>query len=295
MASSVRYGPKNSLKVHKLECTYLHFDTIGDTFVTESGRNTVDILFGAEGTVTLEHGGVTDILTPESMLILPIRENCTLRARTEKATVQRICVLPNVLYNIFQNVFETKYILPFTAVSRPHQIFFDDETLKDTSIPETIQRIFAEFRSQDCCFEVSMKIDIYSIFLWIARFWHKQGEMSDQINDISRGALNKLDFVLEYIEQNYNTRLDIAKLAYSVGFSYSYFAKTFKAGTGYKFTEYVNNLRLRRAEQMLFEKPDAPITYIAMECGFNSTSYFIQLFKERNGVTPNEFKRRQGV
>ena len=287
-------GPNDCLKIHHFDCTYLTFSDTEDVY-TSSDKTTVDILYGITGTFNITHAGKTENFREKDMLVVPVHEAYSITPLTKNCTLLCIRLLPSVLYSMHQNVFEIKYILPFTTKSSPHQMLFDSALLSTSPIPDIMKIIPEECRNENCCFEIAVKIQLFTIFLWISRYWREKNELSDEINDISRGALNKLDFVLEYIEENYNTKLEIEKLAYSVGFSYSYFTKIFKAGTGFKFTEYVNNLRLKRAEQMMIEKPDAPITYIAMECGFNSTSYFIQLFRKTKGITPNEFQKRHGL
>lgn len=294
MITQTPNGPMNCLKIHHFDCTYFSFSDIEDIFTSPAPKTTVDILYGTKGTLKISHAATTDILHQGDMLVIPIREPYTVTPQTSNASFTRIRILPTVLYSMHQNVFEIKYILPFTSQSSPHQIYFEHTLLKNSPIPSAVKTINTECNTQKCCFEIAVKTQLFTIFLWIFRYWYDKGEMNENINDISRGALNKLDFVLEHIHENFDTHLEIEKLAYSVGFSYSYFTKIFKAGTGYKFTEYVNNLRLKHAEQMMLEKPDSPITYIAMECGFNSTSYFIQLFRKKKGITPNEFQKRRG-
>ncbi len=288
-------GPKNCLKIHQFDCARFLFSDKDENFTAPSPKETVDILYGIGGSFKITHADTDDFLCQGDMLVIPMREAYTVTSCTKNSKFLCIRLLPTVLYSMHQNVFEIKYILPFTAQSSPHQIFFDAKLLSESPIPNIMETIPKECALQACCFEIAVKIRVVSVFLWISRYWYDKGEMSDSINDISRGALNKLDFALEYIEENYNSRLEVEKLAYSVGFSYSYFTKIFKAGTGCKFTEYVNNLRLKHAEQMMIEKPDSPITYIAMECGFNSTSYFIQLFRKTKGITPHEFQKRRGL
>jgi len=67
--------------------------------------------------------------------------------------------------------------------------------------------------------------------------------------------------------------------------SYSYFSRSFRRVTGLSFKKYLNQTRINRAEQMLLTG-NGSVSEIAMECGYNSISYFISVYKSIKGTTP---------
>jgi AraC-like DNA-binding protein len=73
--------------------------------------------------------------------------------------------------------------------------------------------------------------------------------------------------------------------------SYYHFSRFFKKLTSKKFNEYLLELRLNSAQKKLLEE-NKSVSEVALECGFEYVSYFIQKFKERNGLTPREFQRK---
>lgn len=56
-------------------------------------------------------------------------------------------------------------------------------------------------------------------------------------------------------------------------------------------TEFVNELRLERASELLGTTPE-PVTRIAHRCGFSSQSYFTRRFGGAHGISPKEYRRR---
>jgi AraC family cel operon transcriptional repressor len=54
-------------------------------------------------------------------------------------------------------------------------------------------------------------------------------------------------------------------------------------------TQYINNLRLTYAANLLFHS-DRPIVDICYEIGLDNLSYFYRIFKQRYGITPAEFR-----
>jgi AraC-like DNA-binding protein len=93
----------------------------------------------------------------------------------------------------------------------------------------------------------------------------------------------------------------------NVAKSYSLEQLSFKSGLtqaklqeGFKFlykrtvTEYIRHVRLESARDML-KNTDLNISQIVYSIGFSSRSYFSKIFKEKYGVTPNQFKKKLKV
>lgn len=59
--------------------------------------------------------------------------------------------------------------------------------------------------------------------------------------------------------------------------------------TGHSTTDFIRNLRLQRASQLLAAK-SANVTQVAFEVGFSSQSYFTKCFKKKYGRTPSEYQ-----
>jgi AraC-like DNA-binding protein len=63
---------------------------------------------------------------------------------------------------------------------------------------------------------------------------------------------------------------------------------------GISYSDYLLNLRLANAEQLLI-KSDSKIIEIALASGFNSISYFNREFLKKNGVSPGEFRKSRNL
>ena len=73
-------------------------------------------------------------------------------------------------------------------------------------------------------------------------------------------------------------------------FSPNYFCNIFKEYTGKSVSAYLTDLRIQHAKQLL-TATNKSINLIAEEVGYESSSYFIKVFKDLTGVTPNHFRR----
>ena len=67
--------------------------------------------------------------------------------------------------------------------------------------------------------------------------------------------------------------------------------KLFHEYTGMTFPEFINDLRLTYAKELLLSDRDLNVKRVAQLCGFGTTSYFSQQFKKKFGMTPQEYKK----
>ena len=92
----------------------------------------------------------------------------------------------------------------------------------------------------------------------------------------------------KYINANYNKELTLESMAEKYSVNADYFSKIFKKATGVGFSKYLNATRLSAAQEML-ATTTVSITDVALECGFNDSNYFIQVFKKVHGMTPKKY------
>ena len=105
--------------------------------------------------------------------------------------------------------------------------------------------------------------------------------------------INHLGQIIEkakiIMTENIHRQIDIQEIATNLGTSYSWFRKAFKEYTGYAPAQYFQELKLRKAKELLTET-NLSIKEIAYELDFSSYEYFLSFFKKRVGVTPSEHR-----
>ncbi|MGN7763186.1 response regulator [Paenibacillus sp. 22594] len=100
-----------------------------------------------------------------------------------------------------------------------------------------------------------------------------------------------VETVKRWVAAHYNQHADLNMLAGMVFLTPSYLSKLFKQETGLTLTDYVIEIRIRKAKQLLKNAHDLKIHEIGAEVGYPDPAYFNKLFKKIVGVTPNEYKR----
>ena len=102
--------------------------------------------------------------------------------------------------------------------------------------------------------------------------------------------MNMLDAV-EYIRKHYrDDDICVELVADQFHMSVSYFSKLFNEYVGMTFPEFINDLRLTYASEMLRSNPEVNIKRVAEACGFGNTSYFSSQFKKKFSISPSAFR-----
>ncbi|MCI8419679.1 MAG: AraC family transcriptional regulator [Oscillospiraceae bacterium] len=99
--------------------------------------------------------------------------------------------------------------------------------------------------------------------------------------------------MLRFIQGNLDRELTAGKIAASASLSASECLRCFHSVIGATPMQYVKQLRLRRAAQLL-GSTELAVAEIGARCGFQEMSYFTKAFKAFRGQTPTEYRRSLG-
>ncbi len=97
--------------------------------------------------------------------------------------------------------------------------------------------------------------------------------------------------ITSYIKEHYQN-ITIQQLTKQFHFQEDYFNRLIKSKVGVTYTEYVQDLRLKMAEQLLLET-NLSIDEISEEIGYQNKGYFYKLFMERYHITPAQFRKKE--
>lgn len=94
-----------------------------------------------------------------------------------------------------------------------------------------------------------------------------------------------------YVEQNIQAPLGMSEVASHIHLNPSYFSALFKEQTGFTFSEYVTRSRIQKAKELLLQTR-LTIADISEQVGYQTSKYFIKLFKEYEGTSPNQYRKQ---
>lgn len=86
--------------------------------------------------------------------------------------------------------------------------------------------------------------------------------------------------------------LDVNAVAAAVCMSYSQFNRKICALTGYTPAQYIQRIKIKKAQRMISTNPDMSLKEVAMRCGFFDYSNFTRAFKHVCGITPTQHSRQ---
>lgn len=160
------------------------------------------------------------------------------------------------------------------------KVFKLAEDMLEVSQNTFFDKVYMEFRLQSMLFQLLLLI-------------YEKGVLDEQAN-IHNTVLSKpIMEAVYFIEKNYMRAIKIEEAAAVSGYSVSYFSKLFQAHLGTPFSEYLCNIRLKHVQDALLTTQKTMIE-IALENGFAYPGNMTNCFKRKFGMTPFQFRKKQG-
>ena len=166
-----------------------------------------------------------------------------------------------------------KIIVPISSSHRAYE-----------EIKNCVEQIFLCAKDNTPLADLRMKSELLR-FLWLLEKSDCIVTVKDQ--DVRQGE--NIREVLFYISQHYTENLSITHLAKMAHLSKSYFMYRFKKIVGISAMEYIIQLRIKLACEML-RNSAAPSLEVALACGFQNLSNFNRQFKKYVGDTPKHYR-----
>lgn len=101
-----------------------------------------------------------------------------------------------------------------------------------------------------------------------------------------------IDIIRNYIHQHYAEDITRTMLAELVYLNPDYMARLFKKQMHTSIVNYITGYRMQKAKELL-KNPAIPVTVVAARVGYGNYSYFSKLFKDTEGCTPNEYRKKE--
>jgi AraC-like DNA-binding protein len=172
-----------------------------------------------------------------------------------------------------------------------HQPWLHIDNSKQPLVEQLLQDIQDELEHREAGYEYSVRTSLIKLLILIdreyRRLWRKPA---------SRPALadqHPIDEVKRYVYNNYSQDIPLEHGALIANMAPAYFSHMFKKETGQTFIDFMNEVRIERAMELI-RRDSHTITQIGFQVGFHHLSHFIRTFKKRTGITPTEYKKTFG-
>ncbi len=122
-------------------------------------------------------------------------------------------------------------------------------------------------------------------FLYIVKY-----VSSDLISTVYTGSSQLISNSLKYVKDHYTSRITLKDVCSELHVNPSYFSYLFSQEMGRTFVDYLTDVRLDKAEDLLLNT-SMSILDISIATGFENQSYFTKVFKARAGITPRQYRK----
>lgn len=154
-------------------------------------------------------------------------------------------------------------------------------------IKTTVENIISCAKGNSALLDMLMKSELIRLF-WLLN----EGGDIVPCDEKRNGLSDLLRPALEYINENYTEDVTIEKLSETAHLSQSYFMSKFKQFAGISAIEYITQLRIKKACEMLLET-DCTSAQAAFDCGFRNLSNFNRQFRKIMGCSPNKYRKTE--
>ena len=154
--------------------------------------------------------------------------------------------------------------------------------IKNTDvILENIKKIEYKRDLKKPLYEIESIRDVYSLIIKLSEEYSRKY--------IPGKTQQKLIPAVNHITMHNNKKIKNAELAALTGFSTDYFRKIFAQTYGMSPIEYINNLKIKKAKEMLMSDYIS-ITDIAISLGYENIYDFSRSFKKTTGISPSKYR-----
>lgn len=159
----------------------------------------------------------------------------------------------------------------------------------DPTVRQMMNDVFAAWEERELGYRALCRARVTELLVYLCRRYGAES-VSAKDTDRRRRDLERLQPALDYIEQNYAERISVTRLAEILCLSPDRLGHLFRDGVGQAPLQYINEIRLRKAMQLL-KTEEYTVTEVALAVGFFDYNHFGRQFRRRYGCTPNQVRQ----
>lgn len=259
------------LHVNSCGCEHLYSQDVGS--LRPNGRIDYHLLYIAEGSCYVIENNVEIVVPAGSVIIYLPKE------RQE--------------YKFHSGINSTSYFIHFTGTACTEllekfnlvneRIYFVG---KSTQIENAFNQLIDEFRLKLPFYEYQCHSHLLVILSLITR------RIAYAQNKTELRSKKIIEESCRYMYTNYSKNLPISEYAKMCNFSESRFSHLFKQHTGLSPSQYILNIKIQRAKELL-ENTDISLLQISEIIGMQNQNYFSRIFKKHTKMSPLKYRNMQ--
>lgn len=181
------------------------------------------------------------------------------------------------------------FVMLFQQDLRDARLKFSFSSRTQRQIEQLLFRMLEEYENAELLYEDFLQVQIIELLLLFVREY-AQSPVHGPSEELYCRYKNIVQDVTAYIDSHYNEQLTLEDVCRRSMMSKTYFCYLFKLQTQKTFVEYLVDLRVAKASELL-EHTAKSITEISQDVGFQDSTHFARTFKKIKGLTPREYRR----
>lgn len=208
-------------------------------------------------------------------------------------------LLTGIDFDFTHNHQNTKLLLPIQAEAFNPSFLTETVSFKDfegfpsrlslhdnNSIREIILDMIRQFNTQKKYWENYTSALLHTFIIAVLQ--------CVTLKDIGVNCHRRADELIGYLSKNYMQDLSNRQVARLFHYNSDYISKIVYSYTGLTLKQYIINLRIRAALNLLLNN-DTQIKDIALQVGYSNIHYFTRVFKMKTGFSPVYFRRHMYI
>lgn len=237
------------------------------------------------------NGRDVDIRTGDFMVIPPgVRHSISV---FNESVIIQVPVKTNTLMRIFSNFLTNDNILSMFFINSIYARNVNDYIIfhsgSDYHIKTATLMLLAENINRESYWQNMMVNTAMNIFGLLLRNYEKGAELPS----ISRKIDAQRFGLIRFIQDNY-TNINLDMIARKFHYTPEYTSKLIKEATGMNYKTILQKVRIERASFLLIDT-NLSVQNIGLQVGYENVEHFIRTFKKVNGMTPTEYRKKEGA
>lgn len=288
------------LSMPKEEDRQTHVEMIGmeekyiqsNDIVTPYHRNShIEVIYVYKGELKLKIEGIVEVYPEKTVLMMDkgvlhseyINDSkCIVLFLGVNDAILRFLLYPLQL-NEHSNQFVQLALLNNSEVGSYIQLNLLD---RHQGFEFLLESIMKEFSSKDSGYDFVI-LGLYKRLLTLLL----KDESKIQLVQRDEKKQRMFNKVALYINKHHQF-VSLSNLSENFNYSEDYFNRLIKEITGTTFTEYLKEVRINKAAQLLIESDDS-IADISQQVGYKNKQFFYKVFKDKLSFTPHEYRKRK--
>ena len=237
------------------------------------GRVDYQLLFIASGKTHFYIGGKDQVVTAGHMVLFQPKEEQHYEYFGEDK--------PEVYWVHFTGS-AVKEILRSYDIPLDEHIFFSGTPAAYTQL---FKNMIEEFQTCRVGYKEMLEMNLRQLFMMIQRTRLEKPPI------VTTAVQLEMDYARQYFHDHYNEPINIEEYALSRHTSISLFMRNFKKVFGVSPKQYILNIRMNNAQNLL-ESTDYTVAEIAAIVGYDNSLYFSRIYHKQKGQAPSDYRKR---